>query len=110
VSGLLSILQHSLGVDQFGRGRQYRDHFVAGPGHEDYETCVGATAKGLMRHFEQPNVVGGHIFIVTDAGRAHVAENSPPPPKLSRSQQRYRDYLNADCGLSFGEWLSRRTV
>jgi len=25
--------------------------------------------------------------------------------KMTRSQQRYRDYLDADCGLTFAEWI-----
>jgi hypothetical protein len=110
MSELLSILQHSLGVDQYGRGEQYRSHFVAGPGHSDYETCLAAERQGLMLHYHNANVVGGHIFCVTDAGRAYVEEHSPPPPKLSQSQRRYREYLSADCGLSFGEWLKRKTA
>ena len=105
MSGMLAILQHALGVDQYGCGEQYRDHFVAGPGHDDYRTCLAAAAQGLMRHYENAHVVGGHIFIVTAAGRKFVVETSPTPPKLTRSQERYRAYLKADCGLSFGEWL-----
>ncbi len=27
------------------------------------------------------------------------------PKKLTRSQQRYQDYLNADIGWSFAEWI-----
>jgi len=27
--------------------------------------------------------------------------------KLSRSQQRYLEYLHSDCGDKFGEWLKR---
>lgn len=102
---LLSILQHSLGVDRYGQGEQYRDHFVAGPGHSDYETCREAERMGLMTHQENRHLVGGHIFFVTDKGRSYVAENSPPAPKLTRSQKRYQAYLDHDTGLSFGDWL-----
>jgi hypothetical protein len=31
--------------------------------------------------------------------------NSVMPKKISRSAQRYRDYLHADSSLSFKEWL-----
>lgn len=102
---LLGILQHSLGVDHYGQGRRYRDHFVAGPGHADFETCLQAKALGLMRHHENPHVVGGHVFIVTEQGHTFVTERSPAPPVLSKAQRRYRAYLNHDSGLSFIEWL-----
>jgi hypothetical protein len=42
---------------------------------------------------------------VTDAGKVAMLEQSPKPPKLTRSQQRYRRYLDADAGASFREWL-----
>lgn len=102
----LHILQHSLGVDQYGRGRQYRNHFCTGPGSLDHPTCLDLTARGLMTRRIAPKFFGGaDMFYVTDAGRAYVAEHSPAPPKLSRSKQRYQDYLDADCGIPFGEWI-----
>ena len=42
---------------------------------------------------------------VTDKGKVAMRRESPKPPKLSRSQIRYRKYLNHDSGLSFREWL-----
>jgi hypothetical protein len=39
------------------------------------------------------------------AGIDVVAFESPLPPKLTRSQKRYRDFLSSDCGYSFREWL-----
>lgn len=105
MSPLLDILQHSLGVDRHGQGEQYRDHFVAGPGHSDFDTCLDAVSRGLMRHYANPNVVGGNVFIVTQAGKVFVAEHSPPAPILTRAQRRYRAYLDHDSGLEFIEWL-----
>jgi hypothetical protein len=35
-----------------------------------------------------------------------MKEHSPKPPKLSRSQIRYREFLNADCGMTFKEWIT----
>ncbi|MBA3053612.1 MAG: hypothetical protein FP826_01445 [Sphingomonadales bacterium] len=102
---LLEILQHSLGVDCHGQGEMYRDHFVAGPGHSDFEICLRAAANGLMTHYENPHIVGGHIFIVTDAGRDFVREKSPAALKLTRGQRRYRAFLNHDSGLNFNDWL-----
>ncbi|KQM92264.1 hypothetical protein ASE70_14905 [Sphingomonas sp. Leaf22] len=103
---ILTVLQHSLGVDQYGRGNQYRDHFVCGEGHDSYAACCAAVAQGLMTRRESA-LFGdnGSLFRVTDAGRAWMAANSPAPPKLTRSQQRYQRYLDADTSLTFREWL-----
>lgn len=103
----LHILQHSLGVDQYGQGEQYRNRFVTGEGSTDHPTCMALVDAGLMtRHDGSSLPFGGmDLFYVTDAGKAFVAQNSPEPPKLTRSQQRYRRYLDADSSASFGEWL-----
>jgi hypothetical protein len=104
--GAVEILQHSLGLDEYGRGSGYRNHFVTGPGCADFATCRALTDRGLMEdHGTGPLYGGNHCFTVTSAGLAFVREHSPKPPKLTRSQRRYRDFLDADCGLSFGEWL-----
>jgi len=105
----LHILQHSLGVDQFGRGHRYRKHFVTGEGSLDHPACISLTEKGLMvRRDGSPLTGGDDLFLVTPAGERHVTDHSPSPPpkpKLTRSQLRYARYLDADSGLSFGEWL-----
>jgi hypothetical protein len=103
---LLHILQHSLGVDGFGQGHQYRNHFVTGEGSDDHPHCMALVERGLMTHRKANALTGGDdLFFVTDAGKAFVAEHSPKPPKLTRSQRRYRAYLKADCGVSFAEWI-----
>lgn len=102
----LSILQHSLGVDKYGRGQQYRSHYVIGPDAKEFEVCQAMTVGGLMNDHGPSAMCGGmHIFQVTKAGRKYVAEHSPAPPKLTRSQRRYEEFLKADSGMSFGEWL-----
>lgn len=35
----MHILQHALGLDQYGRGREYRNHFCTGPGSVDFLPC-----------------------------------------------------------------------
>ncbi len=103
---ILSVLQHSLGVDQFGRSTQYRRHFVCGEGHHSYAACCEAVAQGLMiRREVTMYAANGSTFLVTDEGCAWMAANSPAPPKLTRSQQRYQRYLDADCSMTFREWL-----
>ncbi len=107
----LHILQHSLGVDQYGRGKQYRNHFCTGEGSLDHPTCNDLVERGLMKVRRSVEMYGGmDVFFVTEAGRAWMAENSPVPPKLSRSKQRYQDFLESDSGLQFGEWLKARSL
>ena len=110
---ILHILQHSLGRDQYGKSRDgrpdYRNHFCAGPGSTDFDLCREAVGLGLMREHPPREISGGdHVFVVTDAGKAYVAANSPPEPKMTPGQARYRRWLSsaaADAGVSFGDWL-----
>jgi hypothetical protein len=108
-ASMLHILQHSLGVDAHGRGRQYRNHFVTGPGSSDHGDCCVLAELGLMTRRKVSALSGGdYIFTVTPKGVEYVALNSPAPPpepKLTRSQKRYREWLDADPGYSFAEWL-----
>lgn len=100
----LQILQHSLGLDQYGQGPITRNHFCAGGG--DVQVCRSLVALGYMRVFAlNASPLPYYNCSVTDAGIAAVRRESPPAPKLSRSQRRYRDYLKADVDRSFGEWL-----
>lgn len=107
---ILHILQHSLGLDQYGRGDQYRNHFVTGEGSIDHPICTEAVERGLMecRRKGYELYGGDDVFAVTPAGKQWMAENSPRPPKLTRAQARYQDYLDADSCESFGEWLRRK--
>lgn len=105
----LHILQHSLGVDQFGRGKQYRNHFVTGEGSDDWPHCMALVKAGLMVRQKGGELTGGDdAFFVTDAGKQAMAEHSPARPKESAGKRRYREWIEADCNLSFMEWLKRR--
>lgn len=107
----LHILQHALGLDRYGQGSAYRRHFVTGPGSVDFDACIALVDAGLMtRTTASPLSGGDDVFLVTDAGRQHVQDTSPKPPPQTREQKRYTRYLEADCGLSFGEWLRRGPV
>lgn len=101
----LEILQHALGVDQFGQGRQYRNHFCAG--EADVEDCKALVAAGLMKRHQTTELFPYYNASVTEIGVQYVAENSPKPPKLTRGQLRYRRYLDVadayDC--TFREFL-----
>lgn len=102
----LQILQHALGVDQYGQGRQYRDHFAAGG--EDVQICQELIALGYMRQVATTAVFQDFNCRVTDEGKAAMLRESPKSPVLTRSQQRYRDFLAADSGVSFGTWMRWR--
>jgi hypothetical protein len=104
---LLHILQHSLGLDGFGQGTlpPYRRHFVAGG--KDVDACRELVSLGYMTERDASEVSGGDpVFIVTKAGEAAVQRESPKPPRLTRGQERYRQWLDAATGVSFGEWLA----
>lgn len=99
----LHILQHSLGVDKYGQGRQYRNRFCAGA--DDEAICRELVALGYMQRHATTAMLPYFNCSVTEAGRRAMAAESPKPPKLTRSQLRYRDFLDADSGMTFLEWI-----
>ena len=104
----LQILQHSLGVDRHGQGSMYRDHYAVGPGCDSWDDCQRLVRLGLMvDHGPQRPLGSLHYFRVTAAGKAHVREASPPPPRRTRSQLRYEHWLRvADAvGMTFGQFI-----
>jgi hypothetical protein len=106
----LHILQHALGLDDYGVGRAYRNHYVTNEESDSFALCQAHVEAGRMERHGPSEMYGGgtsYCFVVTETGRQYVAERSQKPPRLTRSQRRYRAYLQADCGLSFGEWLRR---
>jgi len=65
------ILRHALGV---GRGRAgWRNHFVTGPGSDDYSDCESLVAAGLMtKRIGNPLSGGDPVYRVTDAGLSEI--------------------------------------
>ena len=108
---LLHILQHSLGCDEHGRGRQYRNHFVTDPTSADGKLCLELVGLGLMLdRGPQTLAAGMHCFCVTEQGKVTMAMNSPQPPKISPGRRRYLVYLSSADAFgspSFGDWLKR---
>jgi len=106
----LAIMQHSLGLDQYGRGHAYRNHYCAGG--RDADLCRELVALGYMTEHKPSQLTGGDpLFTVTDAGIEYARNNGPVPPpikKLTRSQKTYREFLAFDGSLSFGEYLTMR--
>ena len=102
----LHVLQHSLGLDDYGQGAGHRNYFVTSEGTDDWPVCVAAVADGLMTQTKGDAITGGgDVFRVTPAGMVWVQEHSPKAPKLTRAQRTYRDWLDADNGMTFGAWL-----
>lgn len=102
----LHILQHSLGLDRYGRGAGHRNYFVTSEGTEDYPACIAAVADGLMTQTPGNAITGGYdVFRVTPAGMAWVQEHSPPAPAMTRGQRTYMAWLSSCTGQSFGEWI-----
>lgn len=106
----LHILQHSLGLDDYGRGKPYRNHYVAGDGCDSWGLLMAHVSAGRMVRHEPREIFGGHdhyCFTVTDVGREYVRANSPAPPKTTRAQKRYQQFLESGGDLRFGEWLKQ---
>lgn len=103
---LLHLLQHALGLDDYGRGTMYRNHFVTGEGCDGWTLLNQAVTDGLATRHDPRKMFGGdYCFTVTDAGKKYVREKSPAPPKRTRSQKRYDAFMSEDSGYTFGEWL-----
>lgn len=118
----LHILQHSLGCDCFGRSEHrrrdegdgcfgyYRNRFVTDPQSEDGKVCAELVRLEYMTDHGAQRLAGGmHCYTITEAGERAMRHESPAPLKLTRGQQRYRDYRKvADCFESFGAYLKYR--
>lgn len=65
----IEILRHSLGLTRPG-AREYRNHFVTGPGSDDYDACESLVTDGLMRKFKGNPLTGGDpCYVVTEEGK-----------------------------------------
>jgi hypothetical protein len=104
----IEILQHSLGVDQYGRTPKgytpyTRNFFCAGA--KDEPDCRELVALGYMEHRCPTSAFPYYNCAVTAEGIKAMHKESPNAPKLTRSQLRYRRFLDADCGMSFRDWI-----
>jgi len=98
----IHILRHSLGLDDNGHGNEYRNYYCTGPDCTGYNDLINLAVAGLM---ELGRIDGNnHFYFVTDAGKAE-ARKGVVHKRLTRAQERYRRFLDADCGLPFGQWL-----
>ena len=99
----LHILQHALGVDSYGLGEQYRNHYVGGAAK-----CRPLVALGYMIEMKPRAISGGDPwFMVTPEGKKAVRDESPKPKRMTRSQKRFSDYRDFDDAYhcTFKEFL-----
>lgn len=67
----IDIVRHALGI---GRGN-HRNHFVTGPGSDDFDDCRALVAMGYMHEYAGNPLTGGDpCFKVTQEGRAAIAK------------------------------------
>jgi hypothetical protein len=106
----LEIVQHALGADKYGKRKRQdgRNFFCAGP--TDEPDCRALVEAGLMQEHKRTEIYPYFNCSVTGEGINAMLRESPPPPKLTRSQKRYQRFLDADSGISFGEWLTYDTT
>lgn len=120
---LLHVLQHALGLDEFGRPSRgyrpspdddfpgcYRNHFVTGPGSKDWYRCQYLVAQGFMVNHGGREIYGKDscCFSVTQAGFDAVKAQIPKPPKRTRGQIRwaaFRSLREVAPDLTFPEFL-----
>jgi len=117
----LHVLQHALGLDDYGQGRydkkqtafdSYRNRYITEPECDGWDLRMAHVEAGRMVRHEPREIFGGptsYCFCVTDAGKAFVISNSQKPPKVSRGRRRYLEWLEVSAAydISFGEWLRR---
>lgn len=103
----LHILQHSLGVDQYGCSAHrpnlddfhgcYRNRFITTPDCSDGRQCQELVAQGWMQDHGPQRMAGGmHCYTVTDSGYMAMKSASPAPPKKSRSKDRFQRFRESD--------------
>jgi hypothetical protein len=106
----LDILQHSLGCNEYGIAEHryprdepyYRNRYVSNPDAD----LIALVETGYLKDHGIRELWGNmNCYTVTDKGIAAMRAESPKPPKISRSKQRYLDFLRADLGCSFAEYL-----
>jgi hypothetical protein len=105
----LRVLLHTLGLTDPYRAEPYRNHFVAGIGHDDLPHLDRLCDLGLM---ERRRGVGMRetdmLYVATEAGQQYAIEQHAKR-KPSRAKRRYRAFLNLkDCcpDLGFREFLT----
>ena len=99
----LDIIEHATGRNY--SPRHERNYFLAGKDSKDLALCRSLTERGFMQGGQEIGwCENDSYFTVTEAGKREFLRLRPPP-KMTRSQQRYEQYLREDSCMKFGEWL-----
>lgn len=101
------VLLHTLGLTEPG-SRSTRNLFVTGKGDPRLADLEALVAAGLMRETRAPGFLaeGDRVFKATALGQAHALSIQPKPPKLTRSQERYRRWLEGPGDfMSFRDYI-----
>ena len=98
----IGLLQHALGINE-RRREPYRNYFLASGSHSDNADLEFLVSAGLMTSRAAPSFCAEDdvVYHVTDAGQEIAIAALPAPKKRTR----YDEYLAADYGHSFAEWL-----
>lgn len=98
----IGLMQHALGINERHR-EPYRNYFLASSGHSDSADLESLVSAGLMTSRAAPSFCSEDdvVYHVTDAGQEIAIAALPAPKKRTR----YEEYLAADYGHSFAEWL-----
>jgi len=99
----LDLLFHTLGLYPEQRVSN-RNYFLASEQHSDRTDLEHLVLAGLMIKRPAPEWVGaGEYYHATEAGLSLALDLLPPAPKPKHS--RYREWLCADVGDSFSDYL-----
>lgn len=98
---LLHILQHSLGVNQYGQGEMYRNRFCAGG--KDIEKCQELTKLGYM--VERNPVFNDPWWSVTESGIQAVLLRSPKPEPKGKRWKCLAPWRDPKSPQSDGHWF-----
>ncbi len=102
-----SVMSHTIGLGK----NETRNWFGADKNGKDYEDLKFLETIGLAKSTKAPSWSGDKvIFCLTNEGKKVAYEEfekrKPPVKKLTRSQKRYQEYLDAsDCYDSFAHFI-----
>lgn len=100
----LSLLNHTLGLSEWNRTPN-RNYFMTGENSGDFAGLIALVDAGMMtKRVNAEWLGGGFFFAATDLGQEYALSRLPAP-KEPKKKSRYEEFLDADCGFSFGEWL-----
>ena len=111
----IQVLMHTVGLSR-GESSSQRNHFVAG--ERDIDTCRNLAKMLFMTEHSPSSLSGGDpVFTATTMG-VIVARKMAVEMKsmdwdgkpMTRSKRRYNEYLEADCDLTFGDWLKMKAA